>query len=87
MLRAVKLNREYTITDADIANFVANGYDIMDGDKIIKHGAGKMVAHQTYQDTIDEKTELEAQVKKLTEKNSELEAQVKKLEAAAKKKE
>lgn len=48
-MKAVKENRQYTITDADVKSFVNDGYDIYDDNgKLIHYGIGKTVPFEKY---------------------------------------
>ena len=48
-MKAVKNNKVYTITEADKASFVAQGYDIIDDiGNVISYGKGKSVDYNTY---------------------------------------
>ena len=51
---AKKANRQYTIAEAEIAGFIARGFDIYRGDVLVKHGAGKVIAYADYQKLLDE---------------------------------
>ncbi|GEM_PF-1006941 len=46
---AVKANRQYTITEAEIKGYQAQGYDIIGNDgEVLQHGAGKTVPYAKY---------------------------------------
>ena len=48
-MRAVKENREYTITEVDVESFAKEGYDIYDeSGNIVRYGAGKTVSYDKY---------------------------------------
>lgn len=48
-MRAVKENREYTITEVDVTSFKNEGYDIYDDKgKLVAYGVGKTVAYEKY---------------------------------------
>ena len=73
---AVKANRQYTITEADVDGFAKDGYDIYDeGGNIVKYGAGKTVSYDKYAELVKdyeklmaENARLNDEVVKLTEK-------------------
>ena len=77
-MKAVKDNRVYTITEADVESFRKEGYDIYDDDNnIVAYGVGKSVPFEKY-------AELMSQYEKLMEENAELTSRLKKLEKKAK---
>ena len=47
-MQAVKDNRVYTITEADVEPFRKEGYDIFDGGKLVAYGVGKKVPYEKY---------------------------------------
>lgn len=48
-MKAVKLNRVYTITEAEQKNYQKQGYDIVDDDgSIIAYGFGKTISYEKY---------------------------------------
>ena len=48
-MKAVKANRQYTITEAEVASFRNEGYDIYrDDGKLIYYGVGKTVPFERY---------------------------------------
>ena len=48
-MKAVKGNKEYTISDTEKRAYIAQGYDILSDDgKIISYGAGKTVSYEKY---------------------------------------
>ena len=48
-MKAVKANRQYTITEAEVASFRNEGYDIYDDNgKLIHYGVGKTVPFERY---------------------------------------
>lgn len=85
-MKAVKGNKEYTITATQKEQYVRDGYDILDeSGKILQVGAGKSVPFATYQTVLDEKVKLEKRVQALTaaaEENISLKEQIKDLQAA-----
>ena len=72
---AIKENREYTITEADINSFVADGYDIYDDNgNIIKYGVGKTVAYSKYMKLVETNEKLQEEIIELKEQIKALEA-------------
>lgn len=77
-MKAVKDNRVYTITEADVESFRREGYDVFDDNgNIVAYGVGKSVSFEKY-------AELMSQYEKLMEENAELTSKLKKLEKKAK---
>lgn len=77
-MKAVKKNRQYTITEADQKRFIAQGYDIFD-DKgnCIAYGAGKTVPFMQYKKALDEIARLEAENAELRKPKTEKKAKSK----------
>ena len=73
-LRAVKDNREYTLTtEAEKKAYKARGFDIYGEDgKLLEYGAGKKVALEEYVAVKKERDDLVAENKKLTDENKKL---------------
>lgn len=75
-MKAVKENREYTITEQDIKSFANDGYDILDDNgKVVQYGAGKKVSFdkymklkESYDSLMDEVVELRDELEKLKKK-------------------
>lgn len=65
-MKAIKDNKEYTITEAEKKTYIAQGYDIVKDGKIVSYGAGKTVSYDEYK-------KLEAKCKELETKLKELE--------------
>lgn len=75
---AIKDNREYTITEADVQSFAKDGYDVYDDNgNLVAYGVGKSVPFEKYM-------KLMAQVEDLQEEIIELRDKVKHLEAKKK---
>lgn len=75
---AIKENREYTITEADVQSFANDGYDVFDDNgNLVAYGVGKSVPFEKYM-------KLMAQVENLQEEIIELRDKIKKLEAKKK---
>ena len=71
-MQAVKENRVYTITEADVESFRKEGYDIYDElGNIVAHGVGKSVPYDKYDALLKENERLMAE-------NAELTSQLKK---------
>ncbi|WP_343274613.1 hypothetical protein [Ligaoa zhengdingensis] len=74
-MRAVKANRQYTITELEAKRFQAMGYDILDDDgKVMQHGAGKSVPYGKYQEALGRIEAQEAEIAALTERIKTTEA-------------
>ena len=72
-MRAVKANREYQITEADVSSFVKEGYDIYDDNGVlVRHGAGKTVTFEKYAQLLGSYEKLMAENAKLVSENAEL---------------
>lgn len=74
-MRAVKANREYQITEADVSSFAKEGYDIYDENgALVRHGAGKTVTFEKYAQLLSNYEKLMAENAELTDKLAKLEA-------------
>lgn len=73
-MQAIKENRVYTITEADVESFRAEGYDVYD-DKgnVVAYGKGKTVAFDTYVKVVEENKKLTAEVASLKKQLTEAE--------------
>lgn len=78
-MKAIKANRQYTITEADVQSFVRDGYDVYDdnGD-VVAYGAGKTVSFEKYlsdvkalESEIEELKKEIAKAKRTTQKKTE----------------
>ena len=70
---AIKANRQYTITEADVEAFVKEGYDIYDeSGELVRHGAGKTVTFEKYAQLLGSYEKLMAENAKLVSENAEL---------------
>ena len=77
-MKAVKLNRVYTITEAEQNNYIKQGYDIVDDNgAVIAYGAGKTISYEKY-------AKLLAKYEDLFVKCGELEKQIEGLKKAKK---
>ena len=48
-MKAVKLNRVYTITEAEQNSYIKQGYDILDDNGVVlAYGAGKTISYEKY---------------------------------------
>ena len=73
-MKAVKENRQYTITESEVASFKNEGYDIYDDNgKLIHYGVGKTVPFERYMKLMEqfekkseEIIELKDEIEKLT---------------------
>lgn len=67
-MRAVKNNREYTITEAEKDFYQKQGFDIIGDDgKVVQYGAGKTVPYEQYKAVLDELEALKSKKKKKDE--------------------
>lgn len=48
-MKAVKGNREYSITEAEKTGYVNSGFDIIENGKVIAYGKGKTVPYEEYE--------------------------------------
>ena len=75
---AIKDNRQYTITEADVQSFANDGYDVFDEQgNIVAYGVGKSVPYEKYMKLME-------QTEKLQDEIIDLREQVRKLEAKKK---
>lgn len=72
MMRAIKDNKVYTVTDEREMEFYRlKGFDIVDDDgNIKKHGAGKTVPYEKYEELHEKYEELLAEMAALKEKKA-----------------
>ncbi len=47
-MKAVKGNREYTVTEENMESYIKDGFDIFDNGKKIRSGKGKKVSQEDY---------------------------------------
>ncbi len=74
-MKAVKANKEYTVTEENRASYVAQGFDILDDKgKVIQNGKGKTVDYGEYE-------KLKAAHEKLMEAHEKLRADYEALSA------
>ena len=74
-MRAVKANREYQITEADVSSFAKEGYDIYnEKGELVRRGAGKMVPFEKYAQLLSNYEKLMAENAELTDKLAKTEA-------------
>lgn len=67
-MKAVKANKEYTVTEENRASYVAQGFDILDDKgKVIQNGKGKTIDYGEYE-------KLKAAHEKLMEEHEKLQA-------------
>ena len=94
-MKAVKLNRVYTITEPEMKSYIQQGYDIID-DKgvVIAYGAGKVVSFEkhvkilkAYEECLKEKDALENEIVDLKIKIDALEKELTKPKRTMKKSE
>jgi hypothetical protein len=68
-MKAIKENRVYTITDAEMDSFRKEGYDIYDDKgKVVAYGVGKTVPFEKYVALQNQVEELKKEVASLKKK-------------------
>lgn len=75
VLKAVKGNKAYTITEQEKNAYKAQGFDIYEGNKLVENGTGKSVS-------IEEFNKLKTENETLKKKNSKLENELKELKGS-----
>lgn len=63
MLQARKSNKVYTVDEKQADAYAAAGYDIYDGNKLVKHAVGKTVPIAEHEKALVRIAELEKQLK------------------------
>lgn len=77
-MKAVKANKEYTVTDENKALYLKQGFDIVDDDgTVLEHGKGKKVDYSEYEKLSRENAALKTRITEL-EKSQEEKEQKKK---------
>lgn len=72
-MKAVKLNRVYTITEAEQKNYQKQGYDIIDDDgTVIAYGFGKTISYEKYVKLLARYEDLLKQFSALEKENADL---------------
>lgn len=67
-MRAIKDNRQYTITELDVKNYQREGFDIYDDDgNIVAYGHGKTVSFEKYMKLVGQVEELQEEIITLQE--------------------
>lgn len=61
-MQAVKGNKVYTIDESLKARYIAMGYDITEGEKVIAYGKGKTIAYDKYVAVVEENEALKAEL-------------------------
>nr|DAS23483.1 MAG TPA: hypothetical protein [Caudoviricetes sp.] len=63
-MKAIKDNKEYTVTNESKQHYIDTGFDIVDENgEIMEHGRGKMVSLEEHNQALERIKELEAQLK------------------------
>ena len=66
---AIKENREFTITEADVSSFTAEGYDVYDDSgNLVAYGKGKTVTFDKYMKLVEANEKLQEDIIDLKEK-------------------
>lgn len=85
-MKAVKANKEYAVTEANRAFYVAQGFDILDDDgSVIEYGKGKTIAYAEYEKLLEEHKALQAEHEKLLAEYAALQAETDQPKKAGKK--
>ena len=78
-MKAIKENRVYTITDAEMSSFQKEGYDIYSDDgEVIAYGMGKSVPFEKYAKLMEQVEALQEEIIALKESASKKETAKKK---------
>jgi hypothetical protein len=63
-VKAIKDNKEYTVTNESKQHYIDTGFDIVDENgEIVEYGRGKMVSLEEHNQALERIKELEAQLK------------------------
>jgi len=66
---AIKDNRQYTITEADVQSFAKEGYDVYDDNgNLVAYGYGKSVPYEKYMRLMEQVEALQEEIIELREK-------------------
>lgn len=77
-MKAIKENREYTITEADVTSFKNEGYDIYDDNgKLVAYGTGKTVSFEKYARIVEQLEKANDEIVFLNDRIEELNAKLK----------
>ena len=80
-MKAVKANKEYTVTEENRASYVAQGFDILDDKgKVIQNGKGKNVDYGEYEKLKAAHEKLRADYEALSAENEKLKAENRSIE-------
>ena len=75
---AIRENRQYTITEADVQSFAKEGYDVYDDNgNLVAYGVGKSVPYEKYMRLMEQVESLQEEIIELREKVKSLEAKKK----------
>lgn len=65
-MKAVKANKQYTISETEKPSYLAQGYDILDDDgSVIEHSPQAAVSYSEYEKQLNENTALKAEIERL----------------------
>lgn len=65
-MKAVKANKQYTITEAEKASYLAQGYDILDDNgAVAEHSPQAAVTYSEYEKLLNENAALKAENEQL----------------------
>lgn len=84
-MKAIKENREYTITEADVTSFKNEGYDIYDDNgKLVAYGTGKTVSFEQYARIVEQLEKANDEIVALKDQIESLNGEIDKLTAKLK---
>lgn len=84
-MKAIKENREYTITETDVTSFKNEGYDIYDDNgKLVAYGTGKTVSFEQYAKTVEQLESANDEIVSLNDQIESLNGEIEKLTAKLK---
>lgn len=64
-MRAVKANKQYTITENEKKSYLAQGFDIIDDDGTIEHSPQATVSYSEYEKLLNENLALKSENEQL----------------------
>ena len=64
-MKAVKANKQYTITENEKKSYLAQGFDIIDDDGIIEHSPQATVSYSEYEKLLNENLALKSENEQL----------------------
>lgn len=64
-MRAVKANKQYTITENEKKSYLAQGFDIIDDDGTVEHSPQATVSYSEYEKLLNENLALKSENEQL----------------------